>query len=282
MPPLRFPVRFFVPNWLASKRSCRQLAVQRLAVVFAVIAVCSTAQASILTFDQFTDAAKTTRIANNLLANQFYGDNITDFSPTSPVGGQYVNYGSGGGLTPNISVAYRWYDTLQPTNPNPDNNGPGGVFGWNTGYGGLLYVVFSDPDTLNRMRWLSEIQFTPEPGYQVRINSFDFAGYLGEQGGQTLKIVADANSIGAQTLWSAAADGNVVFPATAATLSPTITGAPGQTLSILWGFSDRSGLDNISFSQVRTVPEPSMGIIVFLLFLIGYCHSARDVTTSSS
>jgi hypothetical protein len=228
------------------------------------------ASASVLTFDQFTDSARTTRIPNNLLMNQAYGDNITDFSPATPVGGNYVDYGSGGGLTPNIKVAYRWYDTLQPTNPNLNNNGPGGVFGWNTQYGGLTYVIFSDPDTLNQMRWLSEVQFTPEPGYSVRINSLDYAGFQTNQPGQTLKILGDANSLGAQLLWSAGADGTVNFPATAATLTPAITGAPGQTLSILWGFSDRGGLDNISFSQV-VVPEPTSGImfayVAFTIFV---------------
>lgn len=227
------------------------------------------APASILTFDQFTDPDKTVRIPNDLLANQSYGDNIDDFSPTAPVGGQYVNYGAGGGLTPNIKVAYRWYDTLQPTNPNPNNNGPGGVFGWNTQYGGLLYVIYSNPDTLDRKRWLSEVQFTPEPGFSVRINSLDYAGFQTAQPEQTLKILADANSASPQQLWSAGADGTVIFPATAATLSPAITGAPGQTVSILWGFSDRSGLDNISFSQVRAVPEPATVTIAALT--LGWC-----------
>jgi hypothetical protein len=247
-----------------------------IAVVAALVAI--PASGSVLTFDQFTDAAKTIRVpvgSTGSPPNQFYGDNITDFSPSGPVGGRYVNNGSAGGYTPNIAVAYRWYDTLDPTNPNPDNNGPGGSFGWTTGYGGLLHVIFSDADTLNRDRWLSEVQFTPDPGYQVTLSSFDFAGYLGAQAGQTLKIVADANSPGAQVLWSAGPDGAVTFPALAETLYPLITGAPGQTLSILWGFSDRSGLDNIQFSQ-ESVPElPYTRLVVFGAILVQVVRTRR-------
>src|SRR5262245_21918767 len=84
------------------------------------------ASPSVLTFDQFIDAAKTVRVPNSAAPNQAYGDNITDFSPAGAVGGRFVNYGSAGGLTPDIQVAYRWYDTLDPTNPDPDHNGPGG------------------------------------------------------------------------------------------------------------------------------------------------------------
>lgn len=231
----------------------------RCVVVAAVLMpmLVGSARGSVLTFDEFTNAAKTIRVpvgSTGSPPNQSYGDNISDFSPVAPVGGRYVNYGAAGGYTPNIAVAYRWYDTLDPTNPDPDHNGPGGSFGWNTGYGTLQHVIFSDADTLNRNRWLSEVQFTPEPGYRVTLSSLDFAGYQGAQSGQTLKIVADANSPSAQVLWSAGADGAVTFPAVAGTLSPLVKGLPGQTLSILWGYSDRSGLDNITFSQT-VVPE---------------------------
>ena len=137
-----------------------------LLVILAVTNIC---QATMLTFDQFVDPAKTIRVANNnQLPNQAYGDNVSDFSPAGPVNGQYVNYGSDGGLTPNVAVEYRWYL------PSDGSGGLGGSLMFNFGYGPLEYVAYA---AAGGSPWLSEIRFIPEADYSVRINSFDYAGF---------------------------------------------------------------------------------------------------------
>jgi hypothetical protein len=48
--------------------------------------------------------------------------------------------------------------TLDPTDPNSQVNGPGGVYIWDTGYDGLSYFGYA---IAGGSPWLSEIRFTP-------------------------------------------------------------------------------------------------------------------------
>jgi hypothetical protein len=219
------------------------------------------ADATVLTFDVFTDPAKTTFAQNNVI-NQGYGDNVTDFDPAGPVNGKYVRYGSGGGATPNVAVSYRYWYIPDPTDPNPGVNGETNGYLWNEDYGDLTNVIYD-----NFANWLTEVRFTAAPGYQVTLESFDIAAWPStvnntSLAGMTVKAVTDANSPGSVTLWSAGPDGAVLVRGDVAGVdvhdhyTPNVTVQSGTTLSLLYGDHGNLGIDNIRFSQ-SLIPEPA-------------------------
>jgi len=221
------------------------------------------AAATVLTFDIFDDAPKTDRFNNAVFIPQSYGDNVSDFSPTgASVEGKYYNYGSAGGFTPNVKVEYRFWQTTDPTNPSPGNNGPPNGLMWDTGYSTLNYVVYNAYGPT----WLQEMRLTPDPGYRVTLESFDAAGYLSASGAHTLKILQNANSAVAPFMWSAGPDGTVVFPAVVSNYVVNVSVESGNTLSLLYGRNGNAAVDNIVFSQ-SLIPEPSS---VALLALSGW------------
>src|SRR5690242_3798320 len=95
------------------------------------------ARATQLTFDIYTNAAKaeTDRAANNIVVPPAYGDNVSDFDPSTPVSGQYFRYGTNGGFTPHITLEYRFWN-------NPGDNGGANGRIWTTGYGNLTNVLY--------------------------------------------------------------------------------------------------------------------------------------------
>lgn len=234
-----------------------------LAVLVVLVATGHSA-ATVLTFDIFTDPAKTTRIANNSILNVMYGDNVSDFDPAEPVGAHYVRYGSGGGITPNVSVAYWFY--VRATG-GIDGEGSSTTWGSTTQYGGMDNVVYAR----NGTTYYSQIEFIPEPGYSVRINSLDYGGWLTDQPGLTLKIVANANGPDARLLWQAGPDGGVTFPGTYASVTPMTLGRPGEKISLIWGGSNLAAIDNLSFSQF--LPEPATAALLALG--LGACCTRR-------
>jgi hypothetical protein len=202
-----------------------------------------------LTFDIFTDAGKTSRLPNTTFIPQSYGDNVSDFNPS------FYTYGSAGGFTPHIGVAYRYIHDTQPTNPGAFYNGESNGLIWDTLYGDLQYIVYNAYGS----EWFEEIRFSSTIEYRVTLNSFDIAGWPQiNYGGQTLKIVQDANSPDAKILWSAGPDGAVTVTGSGPThdsYTPNITVADGHTLSLIYGKSANIGVDNIVFSE--SIPEPS-------------------------
>ena len=226
----------------------RRVAVALCAFAGAVV----TANATSLTFDIYTNAAKTMTMANGAFVPQTYGDNVTDFDPSGAFGSFYYRYGTNSGYTPSVTAEYRFYKYSDPTNPSNQENGPPNGYFYNTGFGDLTNVIYNSYFNT----WMLEVRLIPTN--YVKLASFDIAGFGGNFGGQTLKIVQNANSPTARTLWSAGPDFSVLVHggATHDHYDPNVGVDVGSTLSLIMGYggSGKVGLDNITFTEV---PEPS-------------------------
>lgn len=205
-----------------------------------------TANATVLTFDHFTDAAKTTYAANGTTILATYGDNVSDFDPAAPSGAFYFRYGSGGGTTPNITLGYRWITKADHT-----NSGTPEFQMWDPGYGDLSHVVYrfnGAPAT-----WAGIMLFTPAAGYQVTLESFDIAGFGSSQTEYDYAVFKDFGTEGESTLWS---DTSTAPGAGHLTLSPSITVQAGHTLALYFNADGNLGIDNVRFSE-SLIPEPA-------------------------
>jgi len=145
------------------------------------------------------------------------------------------SYGSGGGDTSNIGIDY-W------TNDTADNPYDHELKFWTTGYGDLTNVAY-----MSVTGGYGHLEFDPDPGYSVTINSFDFGDWLEDESG-SLNIV-DANK---NVLWSY--PGFVAPHAGHASFSPDITSS--GPIAIEWSASWNMGIDNVSFSETPA-PEPA-------------------------
>jgi hypothetical protein len=224
----------------------------RLLLIAALLASVVSVRATQLTFDIYSDSAKTTLIPQGSYIPLAYGDNVTDFDPAGPIGGQYFRYGTNGGYTPDISLEYGWIEVANPTTSH-------GLFGpqlWYSGYPGLTNVAYP----VFGASYYNYIAFTPTAGV-AKLVSFDVARYLGgSEGGFTLKVVQNAFTPTPQTLWAAAPDGGVTIGALT-TYSPNVNVDPGSTLYLIFGSNGNLGLDNITFTGV---PEPSAMLLAGL------------------
>jgi len=251
-----------VMNLLASLSSTKWV----LSAVLS-LAAASTVQATVLTFDIYTDAGKTTYF-NAAMANvPSYGDAVTDFSPAGSFdGGRYFNYGSTGGFTPDINVEYQY--VRQPT--YTEGNAGEAYTGY---YGDLPRSVWSALPTNLTEAFYQEFRLVPGAGVPATLLSFDWASPTA-QSGLSLKIVEDIEGTPV-TLWQAGPDGSVTLSGGGhTTYTPNITAAAGKTLSLMWspGVNTSNvniGVSNIAFSQVQ-VPEPgSIAVLAALTGLMG-------------
>jgi hypothetical protein len=184
----------------------------------------SVTRASVLIFD-------ITGISNNQIVNSAYGDNIT----AATVGS--FSYGAAQGFTPNVTVDY----------------GPASPKLWTTQFGDLTNVLISSSPDPN----LLIVTFTAANGFNVRLHSFDVAGWTpGFSLDPTINSVKvfDGNN-------------NVLFTQTNPTISITShrpftfsTPLAAQVLKVqidaLNVDSDDIGIDNIKFSQSITGQNP--------------------------
>lgn len=234
--------------------------------VLSLLVSALSAQATSLTFDVYTDSSKTT-FANANPISQSYGDNVTNFSPTGAFGSYYFNYGSAGGFTPHVTVEYRFLSIALPQDPSPGQNGPPNGYLWNYDYGDLTNVLYGiyggTANGTNVPGWYMEIRLTADPAYRVTLSNFDISSWPHvDRGGQDLKIIRDANSATAATLWSAGPDGTVVVHGSTPahdSYTPMVTVADGHTLSLIYGNGAAGpdiGVDNLIFFE--SVPEPSL------------------------
>lgn len=160
-----------------------------------------------------------------------YGDNVT--STNDGVG----SYLEGNGFTPNISVEYRTF------NPSDGSTLSNNLDYWSDNYGDLVDVAYPIQD-----EFLGEITLIPEPGYSVRLNSFDLAGYPGEtQSNQTVMVLDhDFNTLVDYSPFNVTGIDHNTF-------TPNIVSS--QAIRIQYGTSWNAGIDNINFDQ-EPVPEP--------------------------
>lgn len=167
-------------------------------------------------------------------------------SRVSSEGGGW-GYVEGNGWTPNVAVAF---DTLALADNTLTG---GGLRTWGGGYGDLSMAVWPTGDS-GYAGWFS---FTPDPGFSVRINSFQLGGYpTMDWEGQPVLITDESFSV----LWTGSphvegSDGSppdVVL--THSDYAPDFTSA--TRIFLIYGNTWNVGIDNIDFDQV-SVPEPS-------------------------
>ena len=225
--------------------------------IWSMIAVASAhgiavgAHATQLTFNIYTNAAKTDRPINGALGfvvPQSYGDNVSDFEPTGQFESQYYySYGTNGGTTPHVTVQYRRADFTSFL--------AGGRV-WNTGYGDLQYALYPSPA-------IQEIRFTADFGYRLTLSNFQIASFTTATTGQTVKAVRDFGTANATVLWSAGPDGTVTVNGGAGvhdTYTPNVLVADGHTLSLIYGPSGNVAVDNVIF--LESIPEPSAMMLI--------------------
>lgn len=183
-------------------------------LVWAVLA--GLAEATILTFDNLGNIPET------------YGDNVSALC--DGVG----CYGKGNGFTPNITVEYR---TLTV------GGGSGGTLFnalglWPTNYGDLVNNAYPANPTST-----GEISLVPEPGWSIRLNSFDLAGWPNRSySNQPLRILdEDYNVLMELSPFFVPGQGR-------ATVTPNLT--HGGILRIQFGNNWNIGIDNINFDQI--------------------------------
>lgn len=173
-----------------------------------------------------------------------YGDNVT-----STANGSF-SYGMGNAFTPNITVDYA---TI---------NSAGGVVAsnlewWNLGYGDLQGVAFPVNNSS-----IAEITLTAAAGFQVRLNTFDLAGYPGADHPNSQVRILDAGGGVLLDYSPVNVQGDANGPRHS-TFSPAIT---AQQLRIRFAYDDWNvAIDNVNFDEVTAsaspVPEPSTWLL---------------------
>lgn len=217
----------------------------------AAVLLAASAQATVLTFDLSPDLPDYGDIPGS------YGDNV---NASSDAVGSYL---TGNGYTPNVTTEYRTWEIS--SNTVAYNN----LDLWHSNYGDLRNVAFS---VVNGGHF-AEITLVPEPGWAVRLNSFDMGGYsVSDHPGSQVRILdGTSNTI--------LVDYSPVTILGAGGTHSTFT--PGLThngpISIRFGYNDWNvGIDNINFDQVTAVPEPeTYAMLLAGLGLIGFMARRR-------
>ena len=206
----------------------------RNAFIGAAVALLSAAPAmadTILTFD-------IPGFVNFEAVDQAYGDRVTSASDASGA------YGTdGAGFTPNVVVDYGA--------PDEDPSL------WGTGYGTLVNVLFNDADGDLTFTML----FTADPGYLVRLVSFDLASFSGA--GQTIQNAHAIDVLSNTPLWSVGS--TFITGAGASSLMPDVSAQQIALVLDLTGlgtFSDNIAVDNVRFGQALApgIPPPPPGV----------------------
>ena len=171
-------------------------------------------------------------IAYDVAVPADYGDNIT-----TGIQGSY-KYGLAGGATPNVTVSY-----------SPGAN----IYTFGPSYGNLASVIYTNGSGGN-----FTITFTAEAGYEVRLTSFNLAGY--QEGARTLGSVTVSNGTNTYTQNNLTHDGSE--SSTAVDFSGGLTAAIGEVVTLSFtGASDLIGFSDFQFSQVPG-PGPDFSVTI--------------------
>lgn len=208
-----------------------------LTLLLLLAALCvSPAMATIMTFD-FP--------AGTLAVPQGYGNRV---GATTDAFGSYLE---GNGFTPNV--------TLEFGQRIAGVESAVSLFPWTVGYGSLTNVAYST-NTLIGSNNFNFFRFTADPGFNVVLNSFDFANYL-TAGIDTEFIVESDTGATFSASFSVPSGSSLT-----STFSPAIS---GQTVTLLiQGNQFNGGLDNINFDQRwmgddgSAIPEPSSALLL--------------------
>ncbi len=215
------------------------------------VLLATSAQATILTFDLDPSVPNYGDIPGS------YGDNVN--AASDAVGSYLV----GNGYTPNVTTDYRTWQIS--TDTVAYNN----LDFWATGYGDLTNVAFSVVSGDH----FAEITFVPEPGWAIRLNSFDMAGYYIADHSNSQVRILDGTS---NTILVDYSPVTILGTGgTHSTFTPDLTHA--GPLSIRFGYNDWNvGIDNINFDQVAVVPEPeTYAMLLAGLGLVGFMARRR-------
>jgi hypothetical protein len=177
-------------------------------------------------------------------------------SLASPVNGLSYLYGTtASGWTPDVRVEFHHRHTSGSGGLGDAANIVDGGFGALTPAPGVNRCA--------QNRWSGfylEIRFIPTgPHASVKIESFKVAGSGAGQDNQFLRIL-EYNFLGQDSLkWNAAPGSGTlrIGPDPVEYAPPNVVGLPGQTLSIQIGPSTGVAIDDISFSQITSGPQPS-------------------------
>ena len=185
-------------------------------------------------------------LSNGGVMPQDYGDRVT-----SSTSGSFT-YGTAGGFTPNVEVAYEG---------DPGGAGLGSNLSlWTSGFSDLVNVLNNEDDGESRF----EVRLTADAGFAVLLESFGLGNFTSELTVPSLQV---KNGNGT-TLFSST---NFTLPASS---EPHLnfdfgSGLVASELLIsidltgLAGSSDNVGLDNLQFGQVE-VPEPCSVLLIAL------------------
>ena len=178
------------------------------------------AGASVLTFQTDLGGA----ITDGDLAT--YGDNI---AATTQNG---FSYGAEGGFTPGVTVSFQNFST------------------WGEGYGDLPTVIWGSTSSGS-----ASLTFTADSGPQVRLQSFDLAGYFEHSSMiRTLDSITVSNGSASFTMTNVDVTDvgrtSIDFGSTAAAVGQSVT----VTFTKSGGEFDYIGASNF---QIAAVPEPA-------------------------
>ena len=210
------------------------------------VLLAASAQATVLTFDLSPDLPDYGDIPGS------YGDNV---NAASDAVGSYL---MGNGYTPNVTTEYRTWQIS--TNTVAYNN----LDLWHSNYGDLSKVAFG----VTSADHFAEITLVPEPGWAIRLNSFDLAGYyVSDHPGSQVRILDGASNT---VLLDYSPVTILGAGGTHSTFTPNLTFV--GPVSIRFGYNDWNvGIDNINFDQVTAVPEPeTYAMLLAGLGLLGF------------
>ncbi|MEO5961118.1 MAG: VPDSG-CTERM sorting domain-containing protein [Opitutaceae bacterium] len=201
--------------------------IKKLLAASAIVVFGAISQATVLTFDGFS---------HNEVIPQTYGDSANVDVSYNVLAGFGNAASAGGGITINQ---------------------------WTSGYGDLVNVAWGagpvDPSLVGN------ISFSAAVGRQVTLNSFDLAGWVGDQAGRSVRVYDGFYNL-------LASYGPMTIDGTEghSSFAPAVS---ASTLHLQWDFPWAVAADNVNFTdsvvRVPGVPDGGSTVVLGALSLFG-------------